>query len=870
MLRSKAICLSAASLLAVSACRSAAPTAPDEPPADAPALTQLNGVGDDAAVVVTWRPSAWSGLKEALAKVPATQAPPWLAELAKAESPEAPLTLLLGPAAGKALAGQGVRATCALGVVDAATTSQAAALVGAVMARLPLDEALSEARGRCLVAGVSLADVAATCEHLGLSPAATQVATTKAWTGPGGLVVAAREEGGGVVLGGSLPGAVGGAARAVDDVLVERLLAPPAETAMTPGLRALAAPGSVGGVLVRFDAARRLGVWLGLREASAVFEDIDERYWTQIVGHSVSAALDVDRIVQGAPADAVDFAFVLGGDGGRLEVTATQSLTAHGAAVVNAALGQGAKVRGPAGATPGAGMTLRFDAAAALAAAGGAPPRPSLEAVANAGVWGYVELLAHVWSLLAGAADAVTAGLAEVEDAAELGPDGIAAWSIHGDAAAQLLARSPFRLGGLGVTRVDGLLRRSGSAVVARWVLSFTEEAPAVTTPDAGGEAAPAAVPTEADRCFERGEAVFAGLVARAGADDAASADLTEPIATLAATRSCLGGSEALERRLGEMVWAARTLVASQARARWDRGAVRAALPGACEPGGSRAACAMLKANDAAPPVKLLELDEACGSATAGTLVYVASVDGAAAAWVGGEEAKDAADLAARVAKRGDHDPPRAILLIDPSLTVAAVQPLVEALTKGGGMVFLGARHAGAPTATRLSWEPDADPGDADVLGLPPDVTWATVVPTVGTVCVARVRPAAASQAGAGSSADGSAAEAPADPSPAVGVTLAVSAKGFCPRQNVREVIERRADAFGRCAAEARVGAGKVVLGVTIGLSGGVEAVRVEENATGAPDVEACLASLARKMRFERPEGGICIVRASMEFSRAP
>lgn len=632
-----------------------------------------------------------------------------------------------------------------------------------MVAKQPPAETIGAARGRCLITGVTLKDVAPLLERVGLTRIPPGIDGAQLWEGQQGYLVAAREDAGAVFVAGELAATGDAPPGSGRDERARRLLEAAAPAPQTPGLRALALPGSLGGVLLRTDPMMRFGDWVGLRQVIEALDEVPEAVKPQLVAIGVAIATAVDSVVPGARPDAEDVALVISGDAGQLVVTITQSLTAQGAAVVGAALGGDAPTLTLTQATPGVELFTRFGGAAAkrVAAetAGGEAPHASMHTLTQVGIWGYPILSAHVWSLWAAAGDAPPTLLTAASGAPPMDADVVARWGIDAAKARGFLSGVVPGLGAIGAKRYDGVLRRTGRAMVARWVVSAKDgPAPSVSTPDWTGVDWEAPDRTPEDGCLGRAGDAFVDLLTAAAAEGADAALLSQHVAKLGDAGDCLGASVPGRARFAKMLWASRMLLADQTRPRDDKATVTAMLAGACDQDALPAACTLLREITAAPdPLPDAKADTAAAPDTA----------------------PEGAD----------------------GLSDTETAPAPE-----------GADAAHAPDAP---------------------------------------------------------ASPPAGAHPTVKVTLGnVTSKGYCAQNEVELVLKRRLGALRYCLEQSDAGPGELVARFAISLDGNVAAVSLEKNTTGKSEVGACVASKIRRMSFARPEGGICVVNATLDVAR--
>ncbi|MBT9558291.1 MAG: AgmX/PglI C-terminal domain-containing protein, partial [Myxococcales bacterium] len=94
---------------------------------------------------------------------------------------------------------------------------------------------------------------------------------------------------------------------------------------------------------------------------------------------------------------------------------------------------------------------------------------------------------------------------------------------------------------------------------------------------------------------------------------------------------------------------------------------------------------------------------------------------------------------------------------------------------------------------------------------------------------------------------------------------------GFCKKENIASVVRSRASAIRACY-EARLQvneklAGKLTARWTIGVDGKVTAPSISSNTVGDPAVGSCLLGVVRRLNFQKPEGGVCIVQWPFVFN---
>ena len=94
---------------------------------------------------------------------------------------------------------------------------------------------------------------------------------------------------------------------------------------------------------------------------------------------------------------------------------------------------------------------------------------------------------------------------------------------------------------------------------------------------------------------------------------------------------------------------------------------------------------------------------------------------------------------------------------------------------------------------------------------------------------------------------------------------------GFCKKGDIARAVRRRANSIRACY-EQRLQvnpelSGKVTARWTVGLNGRVQKASTAGNTLGDGAVTSCILRVIRRMRFPRPEGGICIVQWPFVFN---
>lgn len=97
------------------------------------------------------------------------------------------------------------------------------------------------------------------------------------------------------------------------------------------------------------------------------------------------------------------------------------------------------------------------------------------------------------------------------------------------------------------------------------------------------------------------------------------------------------------------------------------------------------------------------------------------------------------------------------------------------------------------------------------------------------------------------------------------------TSKGFCKQSQIASVVRRRAGAIRACYEQrlqvAKDLKGKLTVRWTIQLDGSVEGVAAVANTLGDSATANCIYRNLRRMRFQKPDGGICVVQWPFVFS---
>jgi len=93
---------------------------------------------------------------------------------------------------------------------------------------------------------------------------------------------------------------------------------------------------------------------------------------------------------------------------------------------------------------------------------------------------------------------------------------------------------------------------------------------------------------------------------------------------------------------------------------------------------------------------------------------------------------------------------------------------------------------------------------------------------------------------------------------------------GFCSKKNITSVVRRRAGAIRACY-EDRLQVkpkleGKLVVRWRIELDGRVGTASTVSSSVGDSKVESCVLRVIRRMRFQKPDGGVCVIQWPFVF----
>ena len=93
----------------------------------------------------------------------------------------------------------------------------------------------------------------------------------------------------------------------------------------------------------------------------------------------------------------------------------------------------------------------------------------------------------------------------------------------------------------------------------------------------------------------------------------------------------------------------------------------------------------------------------------------------------------------------------------------------------------------------------------------------------------------------------------------------------FCDKSNLRRVVNSKSNAIQYCYERQLQTnpelSGKVIAQWKIGLQGQVKSTTIASSTVGNRKVESCIMRVIKRMRFEKPDGGICVINYPFVFS---
>ena len=95
----------------------------------------------------------------------------------------------------------------------------------------------------------------------------------------------------------------------------------------------------------------------------------------------------------------------------------------------------------------------------------------------------------------------------------------------------------------------------------------------------------------------------------------------------------------------------------------------------------------------------------------------------------------------------------------------------------------------------------------------------------------------------------------------------------FCKESNIREVVQKRSNALRNCYEQQLLAnpdlSGKIIVFWKIGLDGKVTDASIKSTTMNNARVESCLTQTVNRLRFDPPDGGICVVEFPFIFTAA-
>ncbi|MBQ9818200.1 MAG: AgmX/PglI C-terminal domain-containing protein [Proteobacteria bacterium] len=93
----------------------------------------------------------------------------------------------------------------------------------------------------------------------------------------------------------------------------------------------------------------------------------------------------------------------------------------------------------------------------------------------------------------------------------------------------------------------------------------------------------------------------------------------------------------------------------------------------------------------------------------------------------------------------------------------------------------------------------------------------------------------------------------------------------FCKESNIRDVVQKRSNALRNCYEQQLLAnpelSGKIIVFWKIGLDGKVMDASIKSTTMNNARVESCLTQTVRRLRFDKPDGGICVVEFPFIFT---
>lgn len=93
----------------------------------------------------------------------------------------------------------------------------------------------------------------------------------------------------------------------------------------------------------------------------------------------------------------------------------------------------------------------------------------------------------------------------------------------------------------------------------------------------------------------------------------------------------------------------------------------------------------------------------------------------------------------------------------------------------------------------------------------------------------------------------------------------------FCDKKNIRRVVGAKSNAIRYCFEKEMQSnpklSGKIIASWKVNLSGAVMTANIASSTMGNKAVEGCITRVIKRMRFQKPNGGICIINYPFVFS---
>ncbi|MEC9399824.1 MAG: AgmX/PglI C-terminal domain-containing protein, partial [Myxococcota bacterium] len=93
----------------------------------------------------------------------------------------------------------------------------------------------------------------------------------------------------------------------------------------------------------------------------------------------------------------------------------------------------------------------------------------------------------------------------------------------------------------------------------------------------------------------------------------------------------------------------------------------------------------------------------------------------------------------------------------------------------------------------------------------------------------------------------------------------------FCDKNNIRRVVNAKSNAIRYCFEQELQSnpslSGKIIAQWNVNLDGSVMAASVASSTMNNKKVEGCITRVIKRMRFQKPNGGICVINYPFIFS---